>query len=121
MIVTPVEHLLATLRQVLEVPIATLVQRETPDLFVRLDVTSTKATSPVSQDTDIAIQVYGVDQEETINLATALRFMMMDEIYARNDKILWWEETQGPIEFPDPDTNHHYRWQFTGTLTTTLT
>ena len=82
MIVTPVEHLLATLRQVLEVPIATLVQRETPDLFVRLDVTSTKATSPVSQDTDIAIQVYGVDQEETINLATALRFMMMDEIYA---------------------------------------
>lgn len=121
MFVTPVEHLLKALRQVLDVPIYTKVPMDPPDLFIRLDVTSNEMTSPASQDTTIAVQSYGVDQDDTINMLGALRFILADEIYARNPKILWWEEFTGPVEFPDPDTDNHYRWQLTGTMTTTLT
>ena len=121
MFTTPVEHLLSALRDVLEVPIYTKVPRKPPDLFLRLDVTGNEAQSPVSQDTNIAVQVYGTDQDETINMLGALRFVLMDEIYTRSPKILWWQESSGPVEFPDPDTDNHYRWQLTGTLTTTLT
>lgn len=121
MFVTPVEHLLTALRQVLDVPIYTKVPMHPPGLFLRLDVTSNEMTSPSSQETTIAVQTYGVDQDDTINLMGALRFILADEIYARNPKILWWEEVTGPVELPDPDTDNHYRWQLTGTMTTTLT
>ena len=121
MFVTPVEHLLTALRKVLDVPIYTKVPMHPEDLFLRLDVTSNEMTSPSSQETTIAVQTYGVDQDDTINLMGALRFILADEIYARNPKILWWEELTGPVEFPDPDTDNHYRWQLTGTMTTTLT
>ena len=121
MFTTPVEHLLSALRDVLEVPIYTKVPMQPPDLFLRLDVTSNEATTPVSQETNIAVQAYGTDQDATINMLGALRFVLMDEVYTHNPKILWWEEQTGPVEFPDPDTDNHYRWQLTGTLTTTLT
>ncbi len=119
--VTPVEILQSALRESLNAPIYTKVPMRPPGLFVRLDVTSNEMTTPNSQDTTIAVQVYGANHEEVINLLGALRFVLADEIYARNPKILWWQEVSGPMEFPDPDTDNHHRWQLTGTMTTTLT
>lgn len=105
----------------LEAPISTKVPRNPPDLFVRLDPSAPRMTGPTSQDSLMAVQVYGRDQEDVINVIGAIRFLLVDEIYALDQKIIWWSEESGPHEFPDPDTAEFFRWQTTGVLTTTLT
>lgn len=121
MYVTSVERLIAALKTRLDVPVATKVPMKPPDLFVRLDPSSPKATSPVAEDTLIAVQVYGQDQEKVINLIGAIRLLLMDEVFTQDPKIVWWQEETGPHDFPDPDNADVYRWQMTGVLTTTLT
>ena len=121
MLVTPVERLIAALEPRLSVPVVTKVPRDPPALFVRLDAAAPRSVTPVTDDTLIAVQVYGADQGEVVDTLLALRFVLMDEVYASDPKIVWWAEEAGPHEFPDPDDGATFRWQFTGILTTTLT
>lgn len=121
MYVTPVERLLHAIEQVTEVPVATLVPTRPPSLFIRLDAGSSRASTVTTDETLIAVQVYGKDQDEVIDTLGFMRFFLLDEVYVRNRKIVWWDEESGPHEFPDPDGTDFFRWQLTGNLTTTLT
>lgn len=119
--VTPVERLITALERRLAVPVVTKVPMAPPELFVRLDAAALRSATPVTDDTLIAVQVYGADQGEVVDMILALRFVLMDEIYADDPTIVWWAEEAGPHEFPDPDDAATFRWQLTGVLTTTLT
>lgn len=113
---------MSALEERLTIPVVTKVPLEPqPEMFVRLDAAAPRAVTPVTQDTLMAVQIYGTNQEEVINTILALRFVLMDEIYARDPAIVWWAEESGPHEFPDPDDHAAFRWQLTGVLTTTLT
>lgn len=121
MYVTPVEHLISSLSGVVGVPVVTLVPRPMPELFTRLDVISSRSETPVTDSTQIAVQVYGEGLESVINLIGQVRFFLMDHVYVNNPKIIWWSETSAPTRFPDPDVPDVHRWQMVGELTTTLT
>lgn len=115
-----VEHLLTALRAVAGVPVFTLVPRyEAPAVFVRVDAAAPRMVSPVSEESLVAVQVYG-DEESVIELILKLRKYLNDRVYAGNPRIVWWEEQAGPHPFPDPDTDNYSRWQLTGLLTSTL-
>ncbi|GAB3946739.1 hypothetical protein [Corynebacterium tapiri] len=119
--VLAVERLLEELKARFDVPVFTKVPRyEAPGLFIRVDAGEPRASTVVSEDTLMAVQVYGGDLDETITLIGRLRQYLMDECYRVNPHIVWWREEAGPHEFPDPDTDTHTRYQLTGVLTTTL-
>lgn len=121
MAVTPVERLIAALEPWLSVPVVTKVPREPPELFVRLDAGAPRAVTPATDNTLVAVQVYGADQDEVVDKILVLRLMLLDGVYVSDPNIVWWAEEAGPHEFPDPDDAAIFRWQLTGILTTTLT
>lgn len=116
-----VEWLLEELRGVADCPVVTLVPRKATPLFARVDVGAFTATSPASQSGLVALQVYGDDLDETVELTLSLREYLLDGVFHNDAKLLGWEEEAGPHIFPDPDIPDKHRWQITGQLTTTLT
>lgn len=109
------------LRAVVDCPVVTLVPRKATPLFVRVDVGTFTATSPASQAGLVALQVYGDDLDETVDLILLLRGYLLDGVFHNDAKLLGWGEDAGPHIFPDPDIPDKHRWQITGELTTTLT
>lgn len=120
MFVTPTERLLAAIRDEFGVKAATKLPRDYAGLFVRVDPSGPRPLSPVSEESLTAVQVYGDDLEEVLDLIYRLRFFLQDDVYTRDVNILWWGETTGPHEFPDPDTTGLHRWQLIGLLTTAM-
>lgn len=115
-----VEHLLAAIRVVTDVPVFTLVPRyDPPDVFIRVDAGAPHKLSPVHEESLIAVQVYG-PEDTVIHLILMIREHLNQRVYAGNPHILGWEEEAGPHPFPDPDTDNYSRWQLTGLLTSTL-
>lgn len=115
------EWLLGELRHVTDRPVVTLVPRKATPLLVRVDAGAFTATSPASQAGLVALQVYGDDLDETVDLILSLREYLLDGVFHNDAKLLGWEEEAGPHVFPDPDIPDKHRWQITGELTTALT
>lgn len=116
-----VEWLLEELRGVAGCPVVTLVPRKDTRIFVRVDAGAFTAASPASQAGLVALQVYGDDLDEVVELILPLREYLLDGVFHNDTKLLGWEEEAGPHIFPDPDIPDKHRWQITGQLTTTLT
>ena len=116
-----VEWLLEELRGVAGCPVVTLVPRKATPLFIRVDIGAFTATSPASQAGLVALQAYGDDLDEAVDLILSLREYLLDGVFHNDAKLLGWEEEAGPHIFPDPDIPDKHRWQITGQLTTTLT
>lgn len=116
----PLIAFLHALRDEFGLPVTTLVPMDRPDLFIRVDFANGRADTPITETRLVAIQVYGTDLDEVVELAYNLRMFLMDRVYATSPKIVWWDEQAGPHEFPDPDLDTVYRWQITGNLTLTL-
>lgn len=115
------EWLLDDLRSRVDCPVVTLVPRKATPLFIRVDSGAFTATSPASQAGLVALQVYGDDLDEVVDLILSLRMYLLDEVFTDDIKLLGWEEEAGPHVFPDPDIPDKHRWQITGQLITTLT
>jgi len=116
----PLIEFLNAIRREFGVEATTLVPMEHPSLFVRVDFGSGRADTPITETRLVAIQVYGDNMNNVVDLAYNLRMFLMDRVYATNPKIVWWDEQAGPHEFPDPDLETVFRWQITGNLTLTL-
>lgn len=117
----PVIEFLQQLRAETGLDVVTKVPIDRPDLFVRVDFGSGKAVTPASEERLTAVQVYGEDYDEVVELIYALRMYLRERVYTQSPKILWWEEQAGPHEWADPDIPAVTRWQITGNLTLTLT
>lgn len=118
MFVTPVERLMAALRNEFDVRVATQLPRNHSGLFIRVDPAGSKSLTPASEQSLCTVQVYGDDLDSVLDLIYRVRFFLTDVVYSRDDNILWWAEETGPHNFPDPDTTEFYRWQLVGLLTT---
>lgn len=117
----PLIEFLNTIRREFDVETTTLVPMDMPDLFIRVDFGSGRADTPITETRLVAVQVYGTDLDEVVELAYNIRMFLIDRVYATNPKIVWWNEQAGPHEYPDPDLEAVFRWQITGNLTLTLT
>lgn len=102
-----------------DVPVVHKVPRERPELFVRIDQTAPRRTTPITDLTTLFVQVYGPDVDSAGDLTDSLRELCFDlELY--DDRVLGWSEDSGPIDFPDPDLPDVSRYQFIGSLTQAL-
>lgn len=108
--ITPLEH----------VPVVSHVPTSRPDLFVRVDQGAPRMINPITEESFIAVQVYGLELEEVIGLAQRIRVLLWD-VDALDLRIQSWSESEGPHDYPDPDIPHVHRWQLAGVLSFTHT
>lgn len=87
-------------------------------VFIRVDPAGATKSTPVSEETMFAVQVYGADLEEVLETMGDLRDFLDRDVYVGDPSILWWSEMTGPHDFPDPDVDDVERWQLTGVLST---
>lgn len=120
MVETPVHLILEAIRSEFGVHVGTKVPTGKRDVFIRVDPGSSKPLSPVSDETLVTVQVYGLKLDRVIDLAFSVRRFLTDRISRVDDNILWWAEQSGPQSFPDPDRPDYSRWQIVGTLTTSF-
>lgn len=119
--ITPLEVVIAELAKILDCPVVSKVPMTRPKLFVRVDQGAPQAYSPAHDRTMIIVQVYGVDLEQVLETIGRCREFMRFEIYRNVDGVLGYDESGGPVEFPDPDIPAVFRWRFSGQLYTDLT
>ncbi|MDO5535372.1 MAG: hypothetical protein Q4F65_12065, partial [Propionibacteriaceae bacterium] len=88
-----------------------------PEKFLRLDQGAATRINLVQDSTLVIIQVYGPDGafDEVLGVVEKLREWLFD-VDGAHPSVFGWEETQGPMEFPDPDLPEVIRWQFAGHL-----
>lgn len=110
-----VKHYLLT---VLDKPVYLKVPLAPDSLFVRIDQGAPQRINLAQYQTTIIIQVYGKETGKTLDLISQCAQLM--EGIEQDPRVSAWVEESGPVEFPDPDTNKHRRWQFVGKLFTTL-
>lgn len=117
--VTALELVISALRQVVGVPVVSLVPRNPPPVFVRVEQAAPVGFSPSHDRVMIIAQVYGEQTrlEEVLRTIGVCRDFLRFELSNVVPQLVGFNEISGPVEFPDPDiADTHTRWQLVGNV-----